>query len=56
MTVETPKPRLLLQPITTRANSAMNQSKFLAITCNLLKTREKSHVQGAIGFGLLSIG
>ena len=29
----------------------MNQSEYLAITCNLLKAREKSHVQGAIGFG-----
>ena len=29
----------------------MNQSQFLAITCNLLKAREKSCVQGAIGFG-----
>ena len=32
-----------------RANSAMNQSEFLAITCNLLKLREKSRVQGVIG-------
>ena len=32
----------------------MNQSEFLAITCNLLKAREKSRVQGAIGFGLAS--
>ena len=32
----------------------MNQSKFLAITCNLLKAREKSRVQGAIGFGFAS--
>ena len=29
----------------------MNQSQFLAITCNLLEAREKSRVQGAIGFG-----
>ena len=28
----------------------MNQSQFLAITCNLFKGREKSRVQGAIGF------
>ena len=28
----------------------MNQSEYLAITCNLLKAREKSRVQGAIGF------
>ena len=32
-------------PITTRANSAMNQSEFLEITCNLLKARERSRVQ-----------
>ena len=24
----------------------MNQSEFLAITCNLLQAREKSHVHG----------
>ena len=29
----------------------MNPSEFLAITCNLLKVREKSLVQGASGFG-----
>ena len=51
MTVEKPKPKLLLRPITTGANSAMNQSEFLAITCNLRKAREKSRAQGAIGFG-----
>ena len=28
----------------------MNQSELLAITCNLLKSREKSRVQSAIGF------
>ena len=32
----------------------MNQSQFLAITCNLLKAREKLHVDGAIGFGFAS--
>ena len=32
----------------------MNQSEFLAITCNLLKVREKSFVQGAIGFRFAS--
>ena len=51
MTVEKPKPKQLLRPITTGAGSAMNQSQFLAITCNSLKAREKSHVRGAIGFG-----
>ena len=28
----------------------MNQSEFLAITCNLLKVREKLRMQGTIGF------
>ena len=32
----------------------MNQSEFLAITCNLLKARKKSRVQVAIGFGFAS--
>ena len=54
MTVEKPKPKLLLQPITTGTNSTMNQSQFLAITCNLPKVGGKSHVHGAIGFGLAS--
>ena len=51
MTVEKPKPQQLLRPITTGANSSMNQSEFLAITCNSLVAREKSRVQGTIGFG-----
>ena len=29
----------------------MNQSEFLTINCHLLKARENSRVQGAIGFG-----
>ena len=37
-----------------RTNSAMNQSEFLAITCNSLEAREKSRVRGAIGFGFAS--
>jgi len=41
MTVEKPKPKQLFPPITTGANSAMNQSQFLAITFNSLKAREK---------------
>ena len=32
----------------------MNQSLFLAISCNLLKEREKSRVHGGIGFGFAS--
>ena len=54
MTVEKPKPKQLLRPITTGADSAMNQSQFLAIIWNLLKAREKSRVHGAIGFGFAS--
>ena len=51
MTVEKPKPKQLLRPITTGADSGTNQSQFLEITCNTLKAREKSRVHGAIGFG-----
>ena len=54
MTVEKPKPKQLLRPITAGANSAMNQSQFLAITCNSLEAREISRVHGAIGFGVAS--
>ena len=32
----------------------MNQSEFLAISCNSLEAREKSRVHGAIGFGFAS--
>jgi len=32
----------------------MNQSQYLATTCNSLKAREESRVCGAIGFGLAS--
>ena len=32
----------------------MNQSQFLAITCNSLKAREKSRVHGANGFAFAS--
>ena len=54
MTVEKPKPKQLLRPITKGADSAMNQLQFLAITCNSLKAREKSRVHGAIGLGFAS--
>jgi len=50
MTVEKPRPKQLLRPITTGADSAMNQSQFLAFTCNSLKAREKSRVHGAMWF------
>ena len=51
MTLEKPKLKQLLRSITTGADSAMNQSQFLTITCNSLRAREKSRVHGAIGFG-----
>ena len=51
MTVEKPKPKQSLRPITPGADSAMNQSQFLAITCNSLKAREKSRLHGANSFG-----
>ena len=54
MTVEKPKPKQLLRPITTGAGSAMNQSQFVAIACNSLKAREKSRVHGGIDFGFNS--
>ena len=54
MTVKKLKPKQLLRPITTGAGSAMNQSQFVAITCNSLKARERSRVQGAIAFGFAS--
>ena len=54
MTVEKPKPKQLLRPITTGANSAMDQSQFLAINCTSVKAREKSRVHSAIGFGFAS--
>ena len=54
MTVEKPKPKQLLRPIRTGADRSKNQSQLLAITCNSLKTREKLHVQGAIGIGFAS--
>ena len=54
MTVEKPKPKQLLRPITTGAASEMNQSQFLEIIYISLKAREKSRVNGAIGFGFAS--
>ena len=56
MTVEKPKLKQLLRPITTGAGSAMNQSQFLAITLNSLEVREKSRLRGTIGFGFDSHG
>ena len=54
MTVEKPKPKQLLRPITRGANSEMNQSQFLAMTCNPFEAREKPRVHGTIGFGFAS--
>ena len=54
MTVGKPEPKQLLRPITIGTNSAMNQSQFLAITCNSFEAREKSRVHGAVGFGFAS--
>ena len=54
MTVEKPKRKQLLRPITTGADSVMNQSEFLAITCKSLKARKTSRVRGAIAFGFVS--
>ena len=55
MTVEKPnQSNYVLRPITTGTNSAMNQSQFLAITCNSPEAREKSQVHSAIGLGFAS--
>ena len=54
MTVEKPKPKQLVRPITTGTDSAMNQSQLLVINCNSPEAREKSRVQGGIGFGFAS--
>ena len=54
MTVEKAKPKQLLRLIATGTNSSMNQSQFLAIACNSPEAREKSRVDGAIGFGFAS--
>lgn len=45
MTFEKPMPKKQPQPFATGANSAMNQSEFLAIACNLLKAQEKLQVK-----------
>ena len=54
MALEKPIPKQLLRPITTGANTAMNQSQFLANTYSLFKAQEKSRVHGAIGFASAS--
>ena len=56
MTVEKPKPKQLLQPITTGGDSAMNQSQFLAITCNSLKREKNRAYKVRLLWVLLLIG
>ena len=51
MTVEKPKPKQLLRPITAGADSAMNQSQFVAIICNSLKLAQTRLVLVLILFG-----
>ena len=51
MTAEKKTTYRLLLPITIGANNATMKSEFLAISCNLLKGREKSRVQGVTCFG-----
>ena len=48
MTVEKRISILLLRPITAGEDNVMDQSEFLAITCNLFKAQEKSSVSIAI--------
>ena len=55
MTVEKPKPKQLLRPITTGAGSAMNQSQFVAITWNSLEARENHAYVVGLVLGLFLI-
>ena len=43
--------KVIITPSTTATSSAMNQPKFLQITCNWFKAWEKWRVRGAIGIG-----
>ena len=54
MSVVKPKPKQLLQPITTDANSAMSQSEYETITCSWGKARENARVQAVIGIAFAS--
>ena len=47
-------PKQLIWPITTGANSAMNQSEFKANTYNRRQARENTCERGTIGFGFTS--
>ena len=42
-------PKLLVRPLTTRADSVMNQSEFLAITQYFLKARENRSCRVRLG-------
>ena len=54
MTVEKPKAKQLLRPITTGESNAMNQSQLLSETCS---KRGKNHAQMArLGLVLLLVG
>ena len=53
MTVEKPKPKQLLRPITTGANSAMNQLQFLAT--ELPETSSKRGKNHAYKVGLVLV-
>ena len=55
MTVEKPITKLLLRPVTTAEDRGVDQPEFLAIRRNLLKARQKSRVQEAIGFASHSL-
>ena len=55
MTVEKAILKLLLQPITTGVNNAINQSEFVAIIRNLLKARVESHLKVRLVLVLLLI-
>ena len=44
---------VILRPITMGENSTMNLYEFRVITCDFLKARDRSRVQGVIGFGFV---
>ena len=50
MAVEKPKRKQFLRSITTGADETMNQSQFLAITCNSLEARENYAYMIRIGW------
>ena len=54
MSVEKPIPKEPLQQITAGVNSAIDQSEFITVNCNLFKALESSRVQGATSFGFCS--